>query len=143
MLFTQNWIPWSDSVGVYWIYYLANDLQFYALILCPSLYFYMKRNSRTTIVIFLNLLILESMIYLFTVTMLNEYSSMLNFDVNQMYKDFYKRPFGTVGYYAMGILLSIYYFEYSQAISVRSLRRRRAYRFMNYIGKSWKRCLIT
>jgi len=60
-----------------------------------------------------------------------------------MYKDFYKRPFGPIGYYALGIILSIYYFEYSQAVSNRALRRRRAYRFMNYIGKSRKRCLIT
>ncbi len=113
LLFIQNWVPWSDCEGIYWIYYLANDLQFYAFILCPSLYFYMKRNSRLSIVIFLNLLIFESMVYMFTVTLMKDYSSMLNFDLNDMYNDFYKRPFGPVGYYAMGILLSIYYFEYS------------------------------
>jgi hypothetical protein len=63
--------------------------------------------------IFLNVLIAVSMIYLFTVTMVNGYSSILNFDINDMYKDLYKRPLGPVGYYAYGIMLSIFYFEYS------------------------------
>lgn len=143
LLFIQNWTPWTDSVGIYWVYFVANDLQFYAVILMPSVYFYLKRKRRLCVMVSLSLLVVGNMIYLFTVTMVNDYSSMLNFTVNQMYKDFYKRPMGVMGYYAFGILLSICYFEYQMAIGNRKLRDRRAYRLMNYIGISRKRCLIT
>lgn len=40
-------------------------------------------------------------------------------------------------------MLSIFYFEYSQAISNRDFRKRKAYMLMTYIGKSRKRSLIT
>jgi len=112
LLFIQNWTPWNGSVGIYWVYFVANDLQFYAVILMPLIYFYLKRKRRLTVLICLVLLVVGNMVYLFTVTMLNDYSSMLNFTVNEMYKDFYKRPMGVMGYYAFGILLSICYFEY-------------------------------
>jgi hypothetical protein len=32
-----------------------------------------------------------------------------------MYYIIYRRPFAPVGYYALGIMLSIFYFEYTQA----------------------------
>jgi len=80
LLFIQNWAPWSSSVGVYWIYYIANDLQFYACVLCPSLYFYLKRCKRHSVIIFLSALILLSVLYLFSMTLTNSYSSILNFD---------------------------------------------------------------
>jgi len=36
-----------------------------------------------------------------------------------MFNLIYRRPFGPAGYYALGALLSIFYFEYSQALSNR------------------------
>ena len=62
---------------------------------------------------------------------------------NEMFNQLYRRPFGPVGYYALGIMLSIFYFEYSQAISNRDLRKRNAYKFMTYIGKSKQRSITT
>ena len=109
----------------------------------PSLFFYLKRKRRNYVLIYLSLLIAISILYLFIMTMVYEYSSMVVILDNNMYNHLYRRPFGPMGYYALGIMLSIFYFEYSLAVSNRALRRRRAFIFMNYIGKSKKRCFIT
>ena len=79
------------------------------------------------VVIFLTFLIAISMIYLFAITLHQGYSSMLYIDNSFMFSDIFKHPFGPVGFYALGIMASIFYFEYSQAVSNRALRRRKAY----------------
>eukprot|EP00347_Sterkiella_histriomuscorum_P019610 403340973 len=143
LLFIQNWVPWNDESGMYWLFFIANDLQFYAFILCPSIFLYQKRNKRGLVVILLSCLILLSMLYLLIVSIDKGFSSMLVIENTYMFSDIYKRPFGPVGFYALGIIASIFYFEYSQAISNRQLRKRRAYQFMTYIGKSKQRSLKT
>ncbi len=61
---------------------------------------------------------LESIVYLMTMTALNNYSTLLTiFTPNAMFDPLYRRPFGPIGYYAFGAMLSIFYFEYSQASS--------------------------
>jgi len=40
-------------------------------------------------------------------------STLLTIDDDKMFNELFRRPFGPAGYYALGILLSIFYFEYS------------------------------
>ena len=61
---------------------------------------------------------------------------MLNVMDNNMFDYLFRAPFGPVGYYSLGIMLSIFYFEYSQAVPNRELRKRNAYKFMSYIGRT-------
>ena len=56
------------------------------------------------------------------VTIKNSFTTILVINDNNMLNEIFKRPFGPVGYYAFGILLAIFYFEYTQAISNRELR---------------------
>lgn len=107
----------------------------------PSIYLYHNRN-RWFVLGYLLLLIAFSTTYLFLMSWHNNFSSMLNVSDNKMFDELYRAPFGPVGYYALGIMLSIFYFEYSQAISNRELRKRNAYRFMSYIGRSKSKQLI-
>jgi uncharacterized protein with PQ loop repeat len=95
------------------MYYVANDLQFYTFIMMPSIYIYHKRNKRWLVLSFLTVLVIASMLYLFYVTMKHSFSCMLVISDDIMFDDLYRRPFGPVGFYALGILLSILYFEYS------------------------------
>lgn len=80
-----------------------------------------------------------SIAYVFYVTVTNDFSSMLTIKDYKMFNELYRRPFGPMGYYALGIMLSIFYFEYSQAISNRELRKRNAFKFMSFIGKTKNR----
>lgn len=88
---------------------------------------------------FLILLILESMAYLFFMTMANGFTTMLTVDLENMFDELYRYPFGPVGYYALGILLAIFYFEYHQAVSNRELKQRKAYKLITHIGRNKKR----
>ena len=142
LFFVQNLLPWTDLPGLYWMYYVSNDLQFYAIVMMPSVYMYLSRTKRWLVLSYLSLLILFSMSYLFYVSLTYKFSSMLTIQDNTMFDAIYRRPFGPIGYYSLGILLSIFYFEYSQAISNRELRKRNAYRFMIYVGKTKTRVLI-
>ena len=54
-----------------------------------------------------------SIAYVFYVTVTNDFSSMLTIKDYKMFNELYRRPFGPMGYYALGIMLSIFYFEYS------------------------------
>ena len=58
-----------------------------------------------------------SISYLFVMTMMNEFSSMMTVDEESTYDELFRFPLGAVGYYAFGILLAIFYFEYSQSVS--------------------------
>jgi hypothetical protein len=60
-----------------------------------------------------------------------------------MFNAIYRRPFGPVGFYALGILLSIFYFEYSQSVSNKELGKKKASRFLKFIGKNKKRSMIS
>jgi hypothetical protein len=68
--------------------------------------------------------------------MANGYSSMLLVEQDIMFCDLLKRPWSNVGFYASGIIACIFYHEYTLAISDRPLRKRKAYIFMTYIGKT-------
>jgi len=90
----------------------------------------------------LTLLIAGSFSYLFIFSLKYQYPAILTIKDNNMFDTIYRRPFAPVGFYSLGILLSIFYFEYSQAVSNRELRKRNAYRFLIYVGKNKKRSLI-
>ena len=112
ILFIQNVSPWTDLPGLYWMYYVANDLQFYAVVMMPSIYIYHMRTKRWLVLSYLSLLIIGSICYLLWVSLSGGYSSMLTIKDNNMFDEVYRRPFGPIGYYALGIMLSIFYFEY-------------------------------
>lgn len=135
ILFIQNFLPWGSLPGLYWLHFVANDLQFYALVMMPSIYLYHNRN-RWFVLGYLSFLMAFSFCYIFLMSWHFDLSSMLNVSDNRMFDMLYRAPFGPVGYYALGIMLSIFYFEYSQAIPNRDLRKRNAYKFMSYIGKN-------
>ena len=103
----------------------------------PAIYFY-NNKFRWTVLIYLSTLILSSIGYLFFMSFTKCFSSMLTISTNEMFDVIYRRPFGPMGYYALGILLSIFYFEYSQSISNKELRKRKAYQFMSYVGRTKK-----
>ena len=65
------------------------------------------------VICFLLVIITASMLYLITVTERNKLSTLLTIDNDHMFNQVFKRPFGPAGYYALGILFSIFYFEYS------------------------------
>ena len=62
---------------------------------------------------YLLFLILVSISYLGVMTYVYEFSSMMTVDEENMYDELFRFPLGPVGYYALGILLAIFYFEHS------------------------------
>jgi hypothetical protein len=142
IFFVSNVAPWNYQPGLYWIYYIANDLQFYAIVMMPAISIYQRKSKRWLVITYLVLLILFSMTYLFWTSLSGKFSSILVIQDNKMFNEIYRRPFGPVGFYALGILLSIYYFEYSQAESNKELRKNKAVRFLRYVGQDKKRPMI-
>ena len=65
-LFVQNVVPWENLPGIFWAGFVANDLQFYALIMMPSIYLYLSRK-RALVLCYLIGLMLLSIGYVFTV----------------------------------------------------------------------------
>jgi hypothetical protein len=59
---------------------------------------------------------------------------MLTIDADNMFDELFRYPFGPVGYYALGILFAIFYFEYTLSVSNRELMKRTAYKFIKHIG---------
>lgn len=112
MLFICNLYPPSEELGLYWLYFTANELQFYIFVLIPSVYLYQRRYRRKLVLFYLSCLILESILYLSIMTFKNNFSTMLTIDAENMFDELFRYPFGPVGYYAMGILIAIYFFEY-------------------------------
>lgn len=139
LLFINNLYPLQEEQGLYWLYFIANELQFYIIVLIPSVYMYQKRYWRKLVISYLCILILSSMLYLFFMTFSNGFSPMLTVDAENMFDELFRYPAGPVGYYAIGILFSIFYFEYEQSVSNRDLKNRRAYRIIKYIGRSRRR----
>lgn len=108
----------------------------------PAISVYQRKSKRWLVLTFLVLLILLSISYLFWVSITNEFSSILVIKDNTMFNSIYRRPFGPVGFYALGILLSIFYFEYSQSVANKELGKKKASRFLRYVGKNKKRTMI-
>lgn len=96
-------------------------------------------KPRWIVLTYLTAIISISVVYVFWMCQRNGFSAMITVSTNLMYNEIYRRPFGPMGYYAFGIYLSILYFEYSQAVSNRELRKRPAYQFLTYIGKTKSR----
>jgi hypothetical protein len=119
-------------------------------VLLPTLILYRKFNQRKAALIFLGLVILESVVYLITVTSVNNYSTMITlYSSNEMFNALYRRPFGPIGYFAFGALLSIFYYEYSQSkinnSSDKSMfiaKNTVSYKVLAFFSKSKKRCLL-
>ncbi len=106
----------------------------------PSIYLYHNQNAfgskyrRWIVIGYLLALIGFSSVYILVCSLASHFSSILTIVDNVMFDEIYRRPFGTVGYYALGILLSISYFEFTLAVSQRELRKRNVYRLLYYIG---------
>ena len=60
-----------------------------------------------------------------------------------MFRVIYRRPFAPVGYYALGIMLAIFYFEYTQVGRNEALKKNAAYRFMKYTVRSKRNQFMT
>lgn len=79
----------------------------------PTIYYYQKRNMRRFVLFYLAFLIIGSMVYLGLMTYLNEFSTLLTVDKENMFDELFRYPFGPIGYYALGIMIAIFYFEFS------------------------------
>jgi len=77
----------------------------------PSIFLYLSRKRALVLCYLIGLMVL-SIGYVFSVCNFNDFSSILMIRNNNMFNELYRRPFGPMGYYALGILLSIFYFEY-------------------------------
>lgn len=82
-------------------------------------------------------------------TVLEGFPAYLMFDYNNMFDTLIRRPFGPAGYYAFGMLMAFYYYEYQLSHSERSLESKwnfitntTHYKVMNYFSKNKKRGLI-
>eukprot|EP00347_Sterkiella_histriomuscorum_P010014 403339018 len=142
ILFIQNVYPWQYQPGMYWSYFVANELQLYIFIMMPSIYFYQRKGKRLLVFIYLLSIMVLSSAYLIIVTVSYKLSTLLTIDDDSMFNLVFRRPFGPAGYFSMGILFSIFYFEYCQAQSIRHFRDRKAYQFLSSIGKTRQRCLV-
>ena len=69
-------------------------------------------------------------------TLLFDYSVLLTVDADNMFDELFRYPCAPIGYYAMGVMFAIFYFEYQQSVSNRDLKNRRAYRVIKYINTS-------
>lgn len=107
----------------------------------PTIYYYQNRIMRRYVLGYLTFLIIGSMLYLGLMTYFNNFSTLFTVDQENMFDELFRCPFGPIGYYALGIMIAIFYFEFSQSISSRELRHRRTYRLMKYIGYSQSRCI--
>lgn len=111
LLFVHNIYPPSDDLGLYWLFFVANEIQFYILVMMPSIYFYQKRNWRNFVLYYLTMIIIGSMLYLTLMTYNREFSTLLTLEEPGLFDALFRHPFGPAGYYAMGICFSIFYFE--------------------------------
>jgi hypothetical protein len=138
---TNNIFPYRKIQGLYWMYFVANLMQFYILVMVPAIYNYQRKRGRQSVIVYLLFLIAASMAYLGTMTGMNDFSTMMTVDEESTFDELFRFPLGPVGYYALGILLAIFYFEYSQSVSNKDLKSYRAYRFMKHVGASKTRTL--
>ncbi len=111
-MFLNNIYPIGLNQGIYWMSFVANLFWYYVIVMIPSVYFYQRKNYRNLVLFYLNFLIFSSIGYLFIMTFIYNFSTLLTTDIENMFDELFRYPFGPVGYYAMGIMLSIFYFEY-------------------------------
>ena len=112
---TNNIFPLRKIQGLYWMYSIANLIQFYIFVMIPCIYYYQRKQCRSYVLFYLVFLICISIIYLFSMTLWDNFSSMMTVDEESSFDELFRFPLGPVGYYALGILFSIFYFEYSQS----------------------------
>lgn len=110
---TANVLPWYRGAGIYWTYFISNDLQFYLVVLLPTIFVYQRDGGRVWSTIYPIVLITISIVYIITITWLFDYSTLFDIEGNQMPIKLVRRPFAPVGFYAMGVIASIYYYEYT------------------------------
>ena len=109
----------------------------------PSLYLYIHKKRRNTVIVILSLFILQSISFLIIMTYKDGYSTLMSIENNNnMFNILYRKPFGPIGFYSFGIMVAIFYYEFTLAVSNRSLRNRKAYKFMMAVGKNRKSSLI-
>ncbi len=42
LAFCSNVMPWNEQNGLYWLFFVSNDLQFFIVVLIPTLIIYSK-----------------------------------------------------------------------------------------------------
>jgi hypothetical protein len=112
ILFISNLVPFNNSQGLYWLFFTANELQFCIFVLAPAVYMYQRRYRRRLVLNFLGIIIALSVLYIFLMSLINDFSILLTVDILTMFDELYRYPFGPVGYYSLGIVIAIFYFEY-------------------------------
>jgi hypothetical protein len=88
-------------------------IHFYIIVLIPSVYYYQRKTCRDYVIVYLSFFIALSICYIGAMTYMYEFSSLMTTDEDNMYDELFRFPLGPIGYYAFGIMLAIFYFEYS------------------------------
>lgn len=79
----------------------------------PTIYYYQNRIMRGRVLFYLGFLIVGSMLYLGVMTYVYNFSTLFTVDQENMFDELFRYPFGPIGYYALGIMIAIFYFEFS------------------------------
>ena len=108
-MFINNLIPWSvrdQCIG--WIYYLANDVQFF-LMSPPIIYLYCRFRKVGYIV--LCSLIAVSMIYMLVMTAVFDAGVQMSYEHFTPIDLMYAKPWARWGSYFVGAIFGLSYFE--------------------------------
>ena len=66
------------------------------------------------------MLITFSIVYLIVISAKNDLAAYIDLSSVDYFNRVYRRPFGPIGYYSLGIMASIFYYEYQIAKHERS-----------------------
>lgn len=106
---------------MFWLFFVSNELWFFIFIMIPTVALYKRAKNRNVTLIYLTFLIVCSIAYLITVTAVYDLTTLMTvYSINETFDPLYKRPFGPCGYYALGAMLSIFYYEFSLNITQRA-----------------------
>jgi peptidoglycan/LPS O-acetylase OafA/YrhL len=94
LIMINNVYPENGYYGLYWLAFVANEMQFYIFVMMPAIYFYQKRQMRRVVLGFLACLILSSILFLSITTYIYSFSTILTFDIKRMYDYIFRYPFG-------------------------------------------------
>ena len=141
VLFINNLYPWElkdECVG--WLWYLANDMQFFLLM--PIFLFLYRRNRVLGYVgVFVTLLL--NIVYCIAITYAQDVniSPILETDANYFiinkYTDYlYVRPWARIGAYMVGLLFGFMYFEFRNRDRYQQLKYSFGARFFSRVDRA-------
>mmetsp|Transcript_11718 Transcript_11718/g.11636 ORF Transcript_11718/g.11636 Transcript_11718/m.11636 type:complete len:320 (+) Transcript_11718:1246-2205(+) len=110
----SNFVPYTKQDGLYWMYFMSNDFQLFIIVLMPSVYFYKIKGSKGYTCLYLGLYIVISVLYLVAQTAYNDFSVLVTiYTYQNIFNPLYRKIYGPSGYYALGCLLGLFYYEIS------------------------------